>query len=105
MKKIIIISLFAAVVFGLNARSTITFNGSFETKFEFNHSKNYPEFPYYYSYRDVFSDEPDYGQFTWGLKNLINLRMKANISEYLSFNLILFSILSGIRLSVLLSQE
>jgi hypothetical protein len=84
MKKYVIFVLFFCLTVGLysQSKSAITFNGSLVTTFDLSHSKTYPEFPYYYSYKD-----PDHGEFSWGLKNLANLRLKANISEYLSFNL------------------
>lgn len=74
MKKIIYLIFIIFLFFPIAAqkKSSIKFNGSMETIVSILHKKNY-------------SDDPDYGSFSWGVNNLVNLRFRADINEYITF--------------------
>ncbi|HPO50974.1 MAG TPA: hypothetical protein PLO89_11670, partial [Spirochaetota bacterium] len=78
MKKIVVfflLILFCISLFSQKKNSSIQFNGSYETVTGFYQTK-------------VFSvSEPKKieSNFNWGMSNLLNLRFKANVGEYLTF--------------------
>lgn len=74
MKKIIIIIIFTTALIPTYSqkKSSIKFNGSMETAVSIFHKK-------------VYTTNPDFGEFSWGLNNLLNLRFRADINEYIKF--------------------
>jgi hypothetical protein len=74
MKKIFFVLIIFSIVFSVYPQkksSSVSFNGSLETTFTGTYSKTYKD--------------TDYGEFNWGLKNLANLRFKADIGDYFTF--------------------
>lgn len=72
------------------AKSSIRFNGSQENEFTFHHAKDYGNW-----------EKNKYGTLHWGLDSLTNLRLRADVGEYLSFDLAVnINLLAGISTDV-----
>lgn len=77
MKKTLILIFIVTTVFSsYAAKSNIKFYGQYESEFDITHKRTFPN-PKYHNI--------DRGEFTWGWNNYLNLRIKANIGEYLNF--------------------
>jgi|GEM_PF-3775535 len=83
MKKTIIILILILTIFHLYTdESHIRFYGVFESITDFQHKREY--------------EGDDYGEFSWGMNNYANLRFKAVINEYITFDMAVnINLLSG----------
>src|SRR4030042_6132547 len=73
--KIIILFFISFSIYLNHAASTIKFNGSFESIFDMNHNTDYQSKKYKYT------------AFGWGWNHYANLRMRADINEFLTFDM------------------